>query len=154
MINPMRILVRLVLNRKFLEIISRFCATLSAIGCTSVWAMSHIFRCDFVDRWVWSVWQLWQLSHISLTDESYQFDRWVIYSNVTLLTDESYLFDRWVISVWQMSHINLTDESYQFDRWVVYSSDSVDRWVIYSNVTVRWTMSHIFQCKNVSRTFV
>ena len=34
MINPMRILVRLVLNRKFLEIISRCCATPSAIGCT------------------------------------------------------------------------------------------------------------------------
>ena len=34
MINPMRILVRLVLDRKFLKIISRCCATLSAIGCT------------------------------------------------------------------------------------------------------------------------
>ena len=33
MMNPMRILVRLVLNWKFLEIISRCCATLSAIGC-------------------------------------------------------------------------------------------------------------------------
>jgi len=34
MMNPMRILVRLVLNWKFLEIISICCATLSAIGCT------------------------------------------------------------------------------------------------------------------------
>jgi len=34
-IYSMRILVRLVLNWKILEIISRFCATLSAIGCTS-----------------------------------------------------------------------------------------------------------------------
>ena len=33
MIHPMRILVRLVLNWKFLGIISRFCNTLSAIGC-------------------------------------------------------------------------------------------------------------------------
>jgi len=33
MMNPMRILVRLVLNWGFLEIISRCCATLSAIGC-------------------------------------------------------------------------------------------------------------------------
>jgi len=33
MMNPMRILVHLVLNWKFLEIISRYCATLSAIGC-------------------------------------------------------------------------------------------------------------------------
>ena len=33
MMNPMRILVRLVLNWKFLELISRCCATLSAIGC-------------------------------------------------------------------------------------------------------------------------
>ena len=38
----MRILVRMVLNRKFLEIISRCCVTLSAIGCT--W-MHHCF-CD------------------------------------------------------------------------------------------------------------
>jgi len=36
MMNPMRILVRLVLNRKFLEIISRCCATLSTIGCSSL----------------------------------------------------------------------------------------------------------------------
>jgi len=34
MVSPMRILVRLGQNRKFFEIISRFCATLSAIGCT------------------------------------------------------------------------------------------------------------------------
>ena len=33
MINRMRILVRLVLNWNVLEIISRFCATLSTIGC-------------------------------------------------------------------------------------------------------------------------
>jgi len=33
MMNLMRILVRLVLNWKFLEIISRFFATLSAVGC-------------------------------------------------------------------------------------------------------------------------
>jgi len=32
--NPMRILVRLRLNWTFVEIISRFCATLSAIACT------------------------------------------------------------------------------------------------------------------------
>jgi len=32
--NPMRILVRPVLNRKFLEMIAKFCATLCAIGCT------------------------------------------------------------------------------------------------------------------------
>ena len=37
----MRILVRLVLNWKFLEIISRCCATLSAIGCT----------CKPIDMW-------------------------------------------------------------------------------------------------------
>ena len=37
MIDPMRIMVRLVLNWKFLEIISRFCATLSAICCQSRW---------------------------------------------------------------------------------------------------------------------
>ena len=40
--NPMRILIRLVLNRKFLEIISRCCATLSAIGCTS---LCDLLRC-------------------------------------------------------------------------------------------------------------
>jgi len=36
MMNPMRILIRLVLNSKFLEIISRCCATLSAIGYISL----------------------------------------------------------------------------------------------------------------------
>jgi len=36
MINPFRILVRLVLKWKFLELISRFCAILSAIGCFTV----------------------------------------------------------------------------------------------------------------------
>jgi len=35
-ITPMRILVRLVLKWKKIEIISRFSATLSAIGCTSI----------------------------------------------------------------------------------------------------------------------
>jgi len=40
MMNPMRILVRLVLNWKFLEIISRCCATLSAIGC--MYARTHV----------------------------------------------------------------------------------------------------------------
>jgi len=49
MMNPMRILVLLVLNWKFLEIISRWCATLSAIGCTI--SMSWIdTRC--VLQWV------------------------------------------------------------------------------------------------------
>ena len=33
-VNPMRILVRLVQNWNFIQIISRFCATLSALGCT------------------------------------------------------------------------------------------------------------------------
>jgi len=36
MINPMRILVRLVPNWKCLETISRFCAILSAIGCMHI----------------------------------------------------------------------------------------------------------------------
>ena len=39
----MNILVRLVLNRKCLEIISRFCATLSAIGCPLAVA-AHVAR--------------------------------------------------------------------------------------------------------------
>jgi len=46
MMNPVRILVRLVLNRKFLEIISRCCATLSAIGCTcNIILVLFIYRC-------------------------------------------------------------------------------------------------------------
>ena len=44
MINPMRILVRLVQNWKFSEIISRFCATLSAIGCTSLHTDHLVFN--------------------------------------------------------------------------------------------------------------
>ena len=51
-IYPIRILVRLVLNWKFLEIFSRFCATLSAIGCNSIFVYSypyfHIPRCSRV----------------------------------------------------------------------------------------------------------
>jgi len=46
MMNPMRILVRLVLNWKFLEIISRCCATLSAIGCSEItylFTHTHLF---------------------------------------------------------------------------------------------------------------
>jgi len=39
MINRMRILVRLVLNREFLEIISRCCAILFAVGC--MWERRH-----------------------------------------------------------------------------------------------------------------
>jgi len=65
MMNPMRILVRLVLNWKFLEIISRCCATLSAIGCNSciceTWLMHirdvpysyewHAFTCHGLHTW-------------------------------------------------------------------------------------------------------
>ena len=43
MINPMGILVREVLNWKFLEMISRFCATLPAFGCKWVQA-THLGR--------------------------------------------------------------------------------------------------------------
>ena len=42
--DPMRILIRLVLNWKFLEIVSRFCATLSAIGCMCVYAYVCVTR--------------------------------------------------------------------------------------------------------------
>ena len=41
-INPMRILVRLELQWKFWEVISRFCATLSAISCTSWWILRNV----------------------------------------------------------------------------------------------------------------
>jgi len=50
MINSVRILVRLVLNRNFLEIISRCCATLIAIGCIiqpvnkGVKTVAHLFQ--------------------------------------------------------------------------------------------------------------
>ena len=43
MINPMRILVRLVLNRKFLEKISRCYATLPAIGCVCVCVCVYVY---------------------------------------------------------------------------------------------------------------
>jgi len=43
-ITPMRILVRLVLNRTFLETISRFSAILSAIGCTFVYITGDTAR--------------------------------------------------------------------------------------------------------------
>jgi len=49
MMNPMRILVRLVMNWKFLEIISRFCATLSAI-CDGTNYKSHENPTTYVRR--------------------------------------------------------------------------------------------------------
>jgi len=48
MINLMRILVRLVLNWKFLEIISRFCATLSAIGCTYTYIYVYVYTYTYI----------------------------------------------------------------------------------------------------------
>jgi len=52
MINPMRILVCLVLNWTFLEIISRFCATLCAIGCTYEY-VNIMYTCIYIRVCVW-----------------------------------------------------------------------------------------------------
>jgi len=59
---PMRILVRLVLNWKFLETISRCCATLSAIGCK--WKcmryghMRYMCGAYWVEMFIWYVYEM------------------------------------------------------------------------------------------------
>jgi len=62
MINLMRILVRLVINWKILEIFSRFCVTLSAIGCMYIyhtdwreWGECHICECIYLWIYVCSI---------------------------------------------------------------------------------------------------
>ena len=56
--SHMRILKRLVLNRKFLELISRSCATLSAVSCTYKYMSISIcmYVCKYVCVCVYTTW--------------------------------------------------------------------------------------------------
>ena len=49
MMNPNRIVVRLVLNWKVFEIISWFCATLSSIGCTCI----YMYVCMYIHIYIY-----------------------------------------------------------------------------------------------------
>jgi len=64
MISPMEILVRLrlVQNWKFLEVISRFCAALSAISCLE--CMSRYVGTSRMYSMIHSIWYIWNGHHI------------------------------------------------------------------------------------------
>jgi len=138
MINPMRILVRLVLNWKKFKIISR---VLPPYLRTTVW-MSHIVTRFWVPSWtshytymnescptihIWMshvVGNIW-MSHVSHMNESYLSCVWVM-SLIWMSHVPQYIYEwvtsweiyGWVMSLIWMSHISRVYESCLSYEWV------------------------------------
>jgi len=148
--NPMRILVRLVLNWKFVEIISRFCATLSAIGCA----------CDYIHMWKCRIYEYTCALYIHVTCE----DAASMNIHVTIYTcEDAACMNVLMPHVW-MRQATCIHESCLTHKWVSYhtfesvmanhdlglaSSPRLEIYFVlctYNRVTshlYKWEMSHI-----------
>ena len=110
MMNPMRILVRLVLIWKFREIISRCCATLSAIGCT-----------EYMQHTVWSIYMQHTVKDIYMLHTVKTYTRYTLSKTCTCYTLSKtctyYIYMQY--AVW---YIYMQDTRPRFDRRHVRTS--------------------------------
>jgi len=132
----MRILVRLVQNWKFSEIISRFCATLSAIGC-SMLALSLEVICNTL--------QLITLQH-SATDCNWCASR------ITHFSDESYLYEScliWMSHFWyvcntlQLITLQVGAQGGEDPQAVESKSNSFVDWSIHERLAARLSLQKL-----------
>jgi len=112
------------LLEKVVEIISRFCATLSAIGCVTNHGKCMDESCH-ISKWIvltchMTHWVMW-MSHAAHLNESHHTYEWVVYIYMShaMHMNESCDTYKWVMWYTWMSHVTYTNEPRDTYNWVM-----------------------------------
>jgi len=131
-VNYMRILVRLVLNGNFSEIISRFCGNLSSFGCMCV---THIYgrgtHTLLVDRWADNM-KNWVKSHIYIKkrvksyvymSQFFIYAPWLMYMcdlTLSYVRHDSCICVIWNFYMCAMTHLYVRNDPFICVTWLLH----------------------------------